>query len=69
MTKHMSTTDQVRERFRREGSSLKQWARENGFKPDAVYRVMAGINKGYYGRAHVIATKLGLKPDLTKNTV
>jgi gp16 family phage-associated protein len=58
----MSTPEQVRERFRREGKPLSQWARENGFKPQCVYRVMAGIDKGYYGKAHTIAVMLGLKP-------
>ena len=58
----MSTPDQVRERMRREGKPLSEWARENGYAPQKVYRVMAGIDKGYYGTAHEIAVKLGLKP-------
>jgi gp16 family phage-associated protein len=62
----MSTPDQVRERQRRTGKPLSEWARENGYQPQQVYRVMAGIDKGYYGRAHEIAVKLGLKPDPTK---
>ena len=64
----MSTPDQVRERFRREGKALSDWAKENGYRPEQVYRVMAGINKGYYGKAHVIAVKLGLKPNPAKNS-
>ena len=36
------------------------------FKPHNVYRVMGGIDKGYYGTAHEIATKLGLKPNPAK---
>lgn len=62
----MSTPDQVRERFRREGKTLSQWARDNGYHPQKVYRVMAGIDKGYYGAAHDIAVKLGLKPEPSK---
>jgi gp16 family phage-associated protein len=62
----MSTPDQVRERFRREGKTLSQWARDNGYQPNKVYRVMAGIDKGYYGDAHDIAVKLGLKPNPSK---
>ena len=63
----MSTPQQVRERMRREGKTLRQWALDNGFKPHNVYRVMGGIDKGYYGTAHEIATKLGLKPNPAKN--
>ena len=62
----MSTPQQVRERMRREGKTLRQWALDNGFKPHNVYRVMGGIDKGYYGTAHEIATKLGLKPNPAK---
>ena len=58
----MSTPQQVRERMRREGKTLRQWAEENGYHPHNVYRVMGGIDKGYYGTAHEIAVKLGLKP-------
>lgn len=55
------TPAQVRQRFRREGRTLAQWARDRGYKPNKVYRVMAGIDKGYYGEAHTIAVELGLK--------
>ena len=57
----MSTPQQVRERMRRDGKTLKQWAVENGYRPNNVYRVMGGIDKGYYGQAHEIAVRLGLK--------
>ncbi len=57
----MSTPQQVRERMRRDGKTLKQWALENGYRPNNVYRVMGGIDKGYYGQAHEIAMRLGLK--------
>jgi len=55
------TPEQVRQSFRRQGKPLSQWAKENGYRPDQVYRVMASIDKGYYGMAHEIAVKLGLK--------
>lgn len=56
------TPEQLKQRFRREGKTLAQWAREHGYAPNKVYRVTAGIDKGYYGDAHDIAVKLGLKP-------
>lgn len=62
----MSTPEQVRQRFRQQGKTLSQWARENDFPPIAVYRVMGGIDKGNYGRSHEIAVKLGLKPAPTQ---
>lgn len=62
----MNTPEQVRQRFRQQGKTLSEWARENGYEPIAVYRVMGGINKGNYGRAHEIAVKLGLKPNPAK---
>jgi gp16 family phage-associated protein len=58
----MSTPEKVRERMRSEGKTLRQWAEENGFNPGSVYRVMGGINKGHYGKAHEIAAALGIKP-------
>ena len=61
------TREQIRQRFRCEGRTLADWARERGYKPNKVYRVMAGIDKGYYGEAHVIAVQLGLKPNPAKN--
>ena len=64
----MNTPEQVRQRFRQQGKPLSEWARENGFPPIAVYRVMGGIDKGHYGRSHEIAVKLGLKPNPAKTS-
>ncbi len=57
----MKTPKQIKESFRQQGKTLSQWARDNGYEPHMVYRLMAGIDKGLYGRAHEIAVKLGLK--------
>lgn len=58
------TPDQVRQKFRSAGITLTQWAKDNGFPRQAVYRVMAGQDKGHYGQSHAIAVGLGLKlPD------
>jgi len=61
------TPEQVRQRHRRSGYPLSRWARDHGYRPDQVYRVMAGIDKGYYGMAHEIAVKLGLKAPLSEH--
>lgn len=55
------TPDQVRQKLRQRGKTLTQWAADHGFDRKAVYRVIAGTDKAYYGNAHAIAVALGLK--------
>ena len=62
----MSTPEQVKKRFKEQGLTFAQWARDNGYPVNKVHRIMAGIEKGYYGKAHEIAVKLGLKPGPSK---
>ncbi|HGH6620183.1 DNA-binding protein [Neisseria meningitidis] len=59
--KEMLTADELKENFAKNGQTLAQWARENGFKPRDVYLVVGGQRKGNYGKGHEIAKKLGLK--------
>lgn len=47
--------------MRERGMPLARWAREHGYRLAAVYRVMGGQYKGYFGKAHEIAVALGLK--------
>lgn len=56
------TPEQVKNRFQQHGMTVTQWAQENGYSREAVYRVLNGITKAKYGQAHEIAVKLGLKP-------
>ncbi|QIH08942.1 MULTISPECIES: DNA-binding protein [unclassified Pseudomonas] len=56
------TAHQVKENFRRAGKTFTQWAKENGYTRNEVYRVLNGQAKANYGKAHDIAVKLGLKP-------
>ncbi|HAU3148744.1 TPA: DNA-binding protein [Salmonella enterica subsp. diarizonae] len=56
------TPAQVKTRFQQRGITVTQWAEENGYSREAVYRVLNGITKAKYGQAHEIAVKLGLKP-------
>lgn len=58
------TPDQVKRNFRSRGQTFSQWARDNGYTPHAVYRVLNGFDKAHYGKAHDIAVKLGLKPSV-----
>ena len=55
------TPKQIKERLRQQGKTLTQVAEENGWPRSAVYRVLNGVDKAHYGRAHDIAVKLGMK--------
>lgn len=57
------TSDQVKARLRRQGKTITQWAAEHGYPRVAVYRVLNGIDKAHFGRAHEIAVKIGLKSE------
>lgn len=60
------TPEQIKSQFRARGETFTQWARDHGYRPQQVLRVINGFDKGHRGNAHVIAVKLGLKPDPTK---
>jgi len=55
------TPEQVKDRFRKRGKTVASWAEENGYSRQEVYRVLNGFTKGYRGKSHEIAVKLGLK--------
>lgn len=57
----MRTADEVRIDFLRKGITINGWAKKNGFKPQAVRRVIGGESKCLYGNAHKIAVMLGIK--------
>lgn len=59
------TPDQVRQKFRTAGITFTEWARKHDYPRHEVYRVLNGVSKAHYGRAHEIAVKLGLKLDCT----
>jgi gp16 family phage-associated protein len=55
------TADQVKAKFKREGRTITQWAKERGYKRHTVYLVLNGQMKGLYGKGHEIAVALGMK--------
>ena len=57
------TPEQIKQRFRQRGITFSQWARDNGYPINRVLRVLNGFEKGYYGKSHEIAVKLGLKAE------
>lgn len=60
------TPDQIKTKFRMRGQTISQWARDHGYKPAKVIRVLNGFDKGNYGQAHEIAVKLGMKPQASE---
>jgi gp16 family phage-associated protein len=54
-------SEQLKNKFKREGRSFSQWAKDNGYRYHDVIRVLNGFNKGQRGRGHEIAVKLGMK--------
>lgn len=57
----MGTIEQVRINMDKEGINVASWAREHGYKPEAVYDVLRGKAKGRRGVSHNIAVSLGIK--------
>jgi gp16 family phage-associated protein len=58
--------DEVKARFRAKGISIAEWARDNGYNKDRVYRILNGFEACTRGKSHEIAVKLGLKADPEK---
>lgn len=65
-----ANASQVKARFKAEGITIAQWARQHGFSVVMVYRVLDGKVKGAWGDAYKIAVALGLKkrPPVTRFT-
>lgn len=60
-TPKLLTPDQIKQQFRQRGLTITKWAEEQGYKRNAVYRVLNGFDKANYGQAHDIAVALGMK--------
>lgn len=58
--------DRVCAAFVERGETVADWARAHGFEPPQVYAVLAGRNKGRFGRGHAIAVALGLKAEAAR---
>jgi len=55
------TPQQFKEALAKRGKTITEWAKENGYTREEVYRVLNGQSKARYGKGHEIAKKLGLK--------
>lgn len=55
------TVEQLKAKMLLEGRTIKQWANDNGYDFNTVYKVVGGTRKGIYGVGHEIAVRLGIK--------
>lgn len=55
------TVQTFKAQLRRQGKTIRAWAEEHDFPARAVYRVLNGLDKANFGRAHDIAVKAGIK--------
>lgn len=60
-SKKPKTAKQIKDEFARNGMTISEWANQNGYNRNRVYRILNGFDKGLYGEGHEIAVKLGLK--------
>ena len=54
------TSNEIKHRLRRQGKTLKDFARENGFQYRTVSDVVRGLRQGNYGEGREVRLKLGL---------
>lgn len=55
------TRDEARAEIRRQGLSVREWARQRELSPAIVFEVLGGRKKGHFGEAHKAAVLLGIK--------
>ena len=54
------TSNEIKHRLRRQGKTLKDFARENGFQYRTVSDAVRGLRQGNYGEGREVRLKLGL---------
>lgn len=57
------TIQSFKDLLKKQGKTIRQWALEHGFSPNAVYRTLNGVEKGHYGQSHDILVAAGIKRD------
>ncbi len=61
----LKSINQVKDDFLNSGKSIAEWARENNFSPDLVYRILKNNRIPQRGESHKIAVQLGIKSQKT----
>ena len=57
----MKTIEQVKREFDRSGTTIADWAKQNGYSYQCVQRILNGQSRCKRGQAHEIAVKLKIK--------
>lgn len=57
----MKTPEQIKSELARQGRSAADLARQHGFKPNDLYKVLNGFMKCKRGKGHEIAVAIGMK--------
>jgi gp16 family phage-associated protein len=65
----LMTPSEVKASFEAQGIPVSQWADQHGYPRSEVYRILNGFAACKRGRAHEIATKLGIKPSASNRRI
>ena len=61
MNSDLKTPEQIKAELARQGRSAADLARQHGFQPNDIYKVLNGFMKCKRGKGHAIAIALGMK--------
>ena len=59
----VKSIQQIKNEFHSKGITFSDWAKENNFSPELVYRVLKMNRLPLRGESHKIAVRLGLKEE------
>ncbi|AUX84709.1 hypothetical protein C3F34_00590 [Acinetobacter sp. ACNIH2] len=59
----VKSVQQIKNEFHSKGITFSDWAKENNFSPELVYRVLKMNRVPLRGESHKIAVRLGLKEE------
>lgn len=59
----VKSIQQIKNEFHSKGITFSDWAKENNFSPELVYRVLKMNRVPVRGESHKIAIKLGIKEE------
>lgn len=59
----VKSVQQIKDEFHSKGITFSDWAKENNFSPELVYRVLKMNRVPLRGESHKIAVRLGIKEE------
>lgn len=60
VTSTAPTANEIKHRLHSQGTTLKEWAAENGFRYRTVSETLRGLRKGNFGEGREVRIALGL---------